>query len=651
MSCTSLAWFDRHVLAEARKPPWCFVVGNLQEQAAAIERASVGDLDCVSLQLRHVMRLGLCTRMEVENALLLMQQCSWSTLEVEQSHGSLASCHRASPDCLASTLAIRSFLHMCRAFFSEAPAVQAERRLQAKLERLQRPNPNMLRATSLWYQEVAGIVSTALGEQEHLPLQFWQKRLTWAGEQWHGMTTAEKGRFTRLAEARRQEMWQDLHEKQEAVATALRQLRQAEEERKTTAPVHHVGSNRFTDADMEALHVIFHKEAESEVATRKFVDKVADSARELDSHEMAAMALQQYRPTGFVRRERIQAWAQVVADNRDLFIGACLVMTDPATGLVQGSWQVLCATQKPRRVFLQPVCHWMSISMPEADKVQVMHFPDKEHWMKQMNSRWLEDLDVSIDVQEQELGVLPRVEAWEGAWLYSDFDLTPWYLFVKNLGLPEQAAARGGSAAARPRREVPAWAARWLQAGPSQASGPPAAVVAPVGGRSSDEPAALTAEQCEEVEQELAEVRAWLAGILPAWTEHFSVRILGGRWTRRWRQATWDCVQGYSRSALATQFCNRFDMRQSCRFGRAEHSRQEGYSLAIAWAERMQYYLDMWAEGDCEPMEFNQSVGDRHDDLDLVNEMLAKGPETEFWARGQLIRQLLPGPWQEEEED
>ncbi len=66
--------------------------------------------------------------------------------------------------------------------------------------------------------------------------------------------------------------------------------------------------------------------------------------------------------------------------------------------------------------------------------------------------------------------------------------------------------------------------------------------------------APLTAEQEEVVELELAQMRAWLQGLLPAESHQFSVRVLGGKWTKEHRDVTWDAIQGYARTVQSHSF-------------------------------------------------------------------------------------------------
>ena len=648
VSSVSCCWFDKHVLADARKPPWSFCVGDLQANAKALRSGSAAELDEVSLQLRHLMRMGLCTEMEVASALALMQQCSWSTLEVEQSHGSLAVCHRAQPETFGSTLAMRSYLHMCRSLFTEPPEVVAEKRLRAKLDRLERTNPNMLRSTSVWYQEIAGIVNTTLGEGAHRSLGFWQGRLASASAHWNGLDAAERQRFERLAEGRRQDMWAEVHQQQEDVAAALRDLRHRQAVNKRTTPQHHLGTNRFTNADLTDLWAYFDREAESQPVTDRYMAIVAESAREIEGDEMAALGCMEHRPTGFDRRQRIQFWAEMVCANREIFSGACLMQLDPNTRHILRSWIVLCATKNPLQVFLQEVCHCMSPDMSEADRVDFMSLAPHEHWMKMVPGKWFVDTEIELDTEVDELFVLPRVDAADGAWLFSEFDLVPWYLFVKDLEIGRRGAG-GAAAPAGHARAVPAWAARWLRTDTSRDTFRASAhATAPAAAAAAAPEVELTAEQEAEVDAELAEVRAWLAGVLPAHTHHFSVRVLGGRWTRRNRGRPWDAVQGFARSEMAILFCQSFGMQQSARFGRTHFVKHQGYDLAIAWAERMQFYFNMWEGQDYNEMTYSPAAAAAHDDLEFVTLILAAGQDTEFWDRGMAIHTMLPGPWSPE---
>ena len=233
----------------------------------------------------------------------------------------------------------------------------------------------------------------------------------------------------------------------------------------------------------------------------------------------------------------------------------------------------------------------------------------------------------------------------------SDVDMIPWTVFVAAMEWiegPASAAADHEGAPAKRAKKLPGWASAWLgcsesTGGAASSSGDTAPARPEI---ISDAP--LTEEQEAEVASELAEIRGWLAAVLPAHVDHFSIRVLGGNWTRRFRHNSWDALQGYCRSDMAQLFAYQFDLQQTSRFGRTQFGRQDAYLLALSWCQRMSFYFQIWQECDFAAMDFTGAEADNNnfDDLELVEAMLAHGQDSPMWLRGAEIRGMVPGAWQ-----
>ena len=203
------AWFDVQVLQHAIRPPWSFAAMEPMQGVQALLTSDDSQLDAVSMQLRNLVTQGLATQVELASCLTLLSQCSWSTLDVEQSHGSLAVMHRYHGDAGAEHLSIRSYIHMCRSIFTQPLQELALARLQQKLAATHRRNPNRLRSTSLWLGENNAIVRAAIGSETPRPLRFWQDQAKTAATRWLAMDEDDRHRFAAAAEEVRDQQWQE----------------------------------------------------------------------------------------------------------------------------------------------------------------------------------------------------------------------------------------------------------------------------------------------------------------------------------------------------------------------------------------------------------------------------------------------------------
>ena len=153
-------------------------------------------------------------------------------------------------------------------------------------------------------------------------------------------------------------------------------------------------------------------------------------------------------------------------------------------------------------------------------------------------------------------GVLTTCDRWQ-----------QWSVFVKHMdeafGEDAEVAPRSASASSSSRCNVPDWAQQWLQRG-SQGGGGSSA------GSSAGTTAVpivlerLTEEQQAAVQEEVAEMRAWLAALIPSVGREFAVRVLGGEFTQKKHRKAWDALQAYARTKRSQQWCADFRITLRC---------------------------------------------------------------------------------------
>ena len=96
----------------------------------------------VSKQLWVLLHQGY-NRHQLEAALELMADCSWTSMVVEQQHGSMASIHRHHPEYGAQTLVTRALVLQCRRLLPAATKEEKQLlRMSAQLEKVLRRNPD-----------------------------------------------------------------------------------------------------------------------------------------------------------------------------------------------------------------------------------------------------------------------------------------------------------------------------------------------------------------------------------------------------------------------------------------------------------------------------------------------------------------------------
>ena len=157
---TSLGYVYSHASRLFEREPWMWTQGDPDKHIAHLKRAGPEAFwHPVSQQLATYLNMGGDDR-NVHAVFKLMGECSFTTMGVEQQHGSYATVHRLHPDYSLQSLSTRGFLHSCRALFQDDEHRQMHERLkqlEGKLERkhctCKRCSPIPKIEISTWSQE------------------------------------------------------------------------------------------------------------------------------------------------------------------------------------------------------------------------------------------------------------------------------------------------------------------------------------------------------------------------------------------------------------------------------------------------------------------------------------------------------------------
>lgn len=80
---------------------------------------------------------------------------------------------------------------------------------------------------------------------------------------------------------------------------------------------------------------------------------------------------------------------------------------------------------------------------------------------------------------------------------------------------------------------------------------------------------------------------------------HFSVDLLGGRWTKAHLGVEYDAFRGSCQRGEAEQWCDRYSLQKSFRCGLRQVSEEVAHLICTEWCKKMQWLFDKWlAEGD-----------------------------------------------------
>ena len=426
----------------------------------------------------------------------------------------------------------------------------------------------------------------------------------------------------------------------------MRELNHRYEQETREQPKHTVGATRLSEQDLGHLLAIFQSLEES----RQFAEiqclRVGDAPEEVAASELRKWQQKASTPLNtWPRAGPVPTWVKLVAANREALMGCALLVVDSDSRRFVEAMYLCAATKNPFNVFAQRCIHLLDLSLSLEDMEEGLTLAEHEHRLRRCPGEWLADTALGWSQEEQEIFVLPGLVLDSEKWAWSDQAMIPWGVFFRDL-VPVVAEP---APAAHPRPAAdhfPEWARAWVTAKPSGPRVHRPAVLEPKRLAVPDE---LTEDQEMRVATDMAEARAWLAGMMDEETAsgQFSIKILGGKWTQRHRTRPWDAVSAYARTGVAVMFTQSFEgLQQSMRWGRRDFTRHQSYVMALAYCARMIFFFTEWEESGYGPHIFAAPADDVDlGDWELVNMLLELGQEHPAWQRGQEIRAILPGAW------
>ena len=316
-----------------------------------------------SQQLREYLQLGGSTA-TVTALLRLMLECSFSTMGVEQQHGSYATMRRLHPDYGLRTLAARGYLHSCRTLFSEDESVAALQKLQREQERLERKQPHKVGGRSMYLQRMLAKDELVVPEQEGhhpaaqtTPQTQQQQRLRVAQQLWLSMPAGEREQFDRMAVNYASAQKHAVEEQMQEL-TARRQLYETrlEDERATLRTRNMVSSCRLSAPDLDLFFQEYTKHQHQAQQFQSRMETLMEPPTEPTTSQM--QLLRQHWPDP-VRSEadKPPSWLKAVAAQRDLFTNA--VFTQSAEQHSR-AWFILYIKKSP----VQAAVLELDVSMP-----------------------------------------------------------------------------------------------------------------------------------------------------------------------------------------------------------------------------------------------------------------------------------------------
>ena len=163
------AYIRRKVFDEIKQYPWRLALGDVEANLRELDASQDDISDTFAASVRALLRVGYDPA-KVKQAILLLRECPFSTVHVEQSHGSLAVLHRFHRAYTCEQLCQRAMLHQARHLFTQS---EDERRIERHLQRLeclQRKQTGTIFATQVFMASFMREVKSGLLADSSMPL-------------------------------------------------------------------------------------------------------------------------------------------------------------------------------------------------------------------------------------------------------------------------------------------------------------------------------------------------------------------------------------------------------------------------------------------------------------------------------------------------
>ena len=140
------------VVHQWQEYPWRLAAHPPDEVLAELRDAAQAPVDAAAQQLWRLLQIGYAED-KIYRLLQLMRQTSWSTLNVEQAHGSSSTVRRFHPSMSLDMHLMRAFLHQCRHLFTTSISEKREQKLVSQRDGLLAKKTPRITARQAYFQE------------------------------------------------------------------------------------------------------------------------------------------------------------------------------------------------------------------------------------------------------------------------------------------------------------------------------------------------------------------------------------------------------------------------------------------------------------------------------------------------------------------
>ena len=343
---TSVSYTYKNFLSQVRSLPWSLAIGDVSANLDAFAGSSEPVEDAVAKKIKTLLSMKF-SRTELEEAVLMLRECRWSTAFAEQLHAQCAVLHKLHREYGAETLCARTMLQLAKLLTGADPLAMEEQKAKKKLTLLRKKQPERASGRSHFVGAFVADAKQSLAPQRTLAQHETQEIWTAGSQRWSALEPSQKRAFSATATSQNNAKRARLEEEKGKVSSDLSlTLQRAAEERARDGVQSRLSSCRLTDAQRQRLQEICTNIGNVQ-ALRKLAMMCLETPAKRLQEEMDSVQLPA-GPTHPVAQE----WVKRLTTHRDLLPGSILCIAGPSR---KRFYYYMYAVKSPQEVILSPL--------------------------------------------------------------------------------------------------------------------------------------------------------------------------------------------------------------------------------------------------------------------------------------------------------
>ena len=344
------SYINRKVFDVICEFPWKLAVGDVRRNLEQLEASDEVISDTFAAQVRALLRIGF-NRDKLVDAVVLLKEVPWSTVPVEQAHGSIAVLHRFHPLYSCDQLSQRSMLHQCRHLFTTSDDERRVGKQRALVDRLQQRRSGHISAMHAFMGFLMQEVKSSLPDGAYMPASLRQSVMKQHSQLFGSLTSDDIGFFARSAEQRSRQKAEALQGDVQFQSDALRlQLMRHRQEVAEQGVTTRSDAIRLTIADLHRLGSLLESPAFGRAELLKLRAQVMEPPRVPAAEALHALDSCPTLAADLPARV-VPDWLGPLCNNRGLLQGSALL-----TSLEEGAraYLLLYSLQSPYQATFLP---------------------------------------------------------------------------------------------------------------------------------------------------------------------------------------------------------------------------------------------------------------------------------------------------------